>query len=111
MIARKVWIIRGFELHSCPRNVLKEFLLPVKDDTTFTKSFTKIRNWKKWGTGAHWNYLIIFYNNQYDIILKLDLHSNKSKLSQKGDLLSQGHEKSFKNIIKTPTKIVRLPKK
>ena len=22
---RKVWIIRGFEKHSCPRNVLKEF--------------------------------------------------------------------------------------
>ena len=95
-LQRKVWIIWVFELHSCPRNVLKELLLPVKDNTTFTKIFTKTKNWKKWGTGAQWNNLIIFYTNQYDIILKLDLHSNKNKLSQKGDLLSQGHENRFK---------------
>ena len=59
------------------------------------KSLQKRKSEKKWGTGAHWNNLIIFYTNQYDIILKLDLYSNKNKLSQKGDLLSQGHEKSF----------------
>ena len=110
-LQRKVWIIKGFELHSCPRDVLKEFFYFLLKMIQPSQKSLQIKNWEKWGTGAQWNYLIIFYNYEYDIILKLDLHSNKSKLSQKGDLLSQGHEKSFKNIIKTPTKIVRLPKK
>ena len=96
MIAKKSLNNLRFWVTFLPKKCVEKLLLPVKDNTAFTKIFTKTKNWKKWGTGAQWNNLIIFYTNQYDIILKLDLYSNKNKLSQKGDLLSQGHEKSFK---------------
>ena len=47
MIAKKSLNNQRFLVTFLPKKCVERvFLLPVKDDTTFTKSFTKIRNWK-----------------------------------------------------------------